>query len=171
MRPVAKRIEKQNIQLAKLGHRLWRNLAEIGEIGGVSEAESVDFSFAMQELHRKKVRAKQGQLAVQRLELNLCQGRVVGIRLENVVERSGDLARGLRIGVKRNFLRPAKAQRTHILKTENVVGMRVRVKDRVDAVEFLADRLGAEVGRGVDQDHVSGIFHRDRGTGAAVVRI
>src|SRR5262245_8076264 len=122
VRAMAKGIEKQNIQLAKLRHRVRRNLAEIGEVGGASEAVSVDLGLAVQQPYRQKVCSKQNQLAIQRAQLNPRQRRVVRIRIKNVVERFPDLPRGIRIGIEWNFFRAAKAERTHIFKTENVVG-------------------------------------------------
>src|SRR5215467_5927261 len=55
MRTMAKSIEKQNVELAEVRHRVWRNLAEVGEIGGASKAVSINLSLAVQQLHRKKV--------------------------------------------------------------------------------------------------------------------
>ncbi len=55
-------------------------------------------------------------------------------------------------GVDRNAAGLMVVERADVIEAEDVVGMTVRVDDGVEAVDAGAQNLGAEVGRGVDDD-------------------
>src|SRR5579859_2304447 len=93
MRAVAQGVKKQDVQIAQQGHGIFRYVAEVGEIGGAAGAISVNFSFAMQQPDRKKMRSKQNQFAIQRPQLYPRQRGVIRVRLKDVVERFPDLRR------------------------------------------------------------------------------
>jgi len=52
-----------------------------------------------------------------------------------------------------------------------MVGVGVSIEDGVHASEFFTDSLGAEIGRGIDEDHMTGILNRNRGPRTIVMPI
>ena len=78
---------------------------------------------------------------------------------------------GLLVGVEGKVDGRVKAQGAEVVHAQDVVGVAVGVEDGVEAAEALAHRLGVEVWAGVDDDVVALPGDKDRGTGAAVMRI
>ena len=60
--------------------------------------------------------------------------------------------------VNRNFAALPEIERTYIVQAHDMVGVRVGEQDGVDAFDLRAQRLLAEVGRGVDQDAVPAVL-------------
>ncbi len=94
---------------------------------------------------------------------------VVGVK--NVLEDFLHGFSGARIRVQRNLVRPAKAQRPHVVQSQNVIGMGMRIENRVQPRDLLPYRLLAEVWRRINEDAMSVIFHHHRRPGTTVVRI
>src|SRR5689334_9008544 len=64
MRAMTERVKKQDVQPAQLLLRFRRNLAEVGEVCGGAEAETVNLRVAVDDLHRLKTHAEQLQRAI-----------------------------------------------------------------------------------------------------------
>src|SRR5438270_11597542 len=171
MRAVAQRVEKKNVQVAELGQRLLRDDAEIGEIGGGAEAVTINLRLAVHQPHRLKARTKELQGAVDLAQLHLRQRGVVGVGIKDVTKNRLDVLQRGFVSVERKFLRAAKTQGPDIVESHDVVGVGVRIDDRIEAAHTGAQRLLAEVGSGVNEHHAPAIFHQNGRTGAAIVRI
>ena len=65
----------------------------------------------------------------------------------------------------------AIAERTKIVKPENVIGVAVRVKHGVKVANMLADGLLAEVRSGIDEHAFAAVLDQNGRPGTAVVRI
>ena len=74
------------------------------------------------------------------------------ICVENVAKHFADEVGCFGARVQRNLALAVIAQGAQIVDAENVIGMGVGVKHRVDLADSFANRLLAKVGRGVDQD-------------------
>ena len=127
-------------------------------------------------MHRQRSerRAEQVHRPIDRPQLDLRQAAILVIRVEDVAENAAQSLRRGVAGVQRNLSAAGdarKAERPHVVEPENVVGVAVGVKHRVDLANALADGLLAKVGRGVDEHGVPVPLHHDRGPRAAVMRI
>ena len=63
------------------------------------------------------------------------------------------------------------AEAAQIVEAHDVIGVGMGEDHRIEAVELFAQRLLAQVGRGVDQDFGRGRFEMERGAGPLVARI
>ena len=125
----------------------------------------------MHQPHRLKARTKELQGAVDLAQLHLRQRGVIGVGIKDVTKNRLDVCQRGFVSVERKFFRAAKTQGPDIVESHDVVGVRVGVDDRVEAAHAGAQRLLAEIGRGVDEHHAPAIFHQNGRTGAAIVRI
>src|SRR6266850_8269365 len=93
------------------------------------------------------------------------------LTFEDVAEHGAQPVGSLMIGIERNLFGAPQAQRAYVVESQDVVRVRVRVENRVQAAHALAYRLRAKVGSGVDQNAVSAVLNEHRGTRALVTRI
>ena len=91
--------------------------------------------------------------------------------IEDVAEAALDGGHGVGRGVDGNLALLAEVEGTHVVEAHDVVGMRVSEDHRVEAVDTGAQRLRAEIGRGVDQDVVAVVADQNRRPQAIVARI
>src|SRR5208337_5106948 len=122
------------------------------EIRGGTKAIRFDGNVAVKNRQRRERRAEQFERPIHRLDLNLRESAVFVISLEDVAEDAAQRLRGCSAGKQRNLATASdarKAERPHIIEAENVVGVAVRVEHGVNLPDALADRLFAEIRRGV----------------------
>ncbi len=165
------RVEKQDVQATQPLHRLWRDLAEIGEIGGRAKTETLNLHGAVDDLDRLKTRAEKLDRSVDVVHLHARQAAVFVIRIEDVTEHALHGLGGIRVRVQRNLVGMAEAQGPNIVKPEHVVGVSMSIEDGIQPLYPLANGLLAKVGRGIDDHAPLRIFEHDRGPGAAVAGI
>src|SRR6266403_6242026 len=177
MRLVAQRVQKQNVEVSQLLQRFGRNIAVIGQIGGRSETETKNRSIAVDHCQRLEARSEQFDRAVDRMKVDLWQSAKLIRWLEDVAKHVAQEFAGLRRGIKRKFAWYVLIrQRSQVVDSEDVVGVRVSVEHGIELSDLLAQRLFAKVRRGVDQD-MAGIVVRitvadhHRGTCSAVARV
>src|SRR6266404_3554146 len=177
MRLVAQRIQKQDIEVAELLQRFGRDLAVIGQIGGRSETETKNRGIAVDHRQRLEARSEQFDGTVDRMKIDLRQSAKLIFGLKDVAKHFAQEFAGLRRGIKRKFAWYVLIrQRSQVVDSENVVGVRVSVEHGIKLGDLFAQRLFTKVRRGVDQ-YVAGIGvritvadHHGR-TGAAVARV
>src|SRR5882724_1431298 len=75
------------------------------------------------------------------------------------------------MGIERNLAFAPEAEQPHVIQAQDMVGMSVRVKNRVKPFDVLANRLLPEIRRGVDEHCVPVVLHQNRRTRAPVMRI
>src|SRR5208283_2242676 len=168
------RIQKQDVKVLQLGERLFRHAAEVGEIGHRTEAIAFDGCIAVIYQQRSERRPKQPQWPIQGSYLNLREAAVFVVRLEDVAKDAAQHLRRRFAGEERDLAASRstrKAERTDVVQPENVVGVAVRVKYRVNLPDALADRLLAEIRRSVDEHRVVAPLHHHRRARAAIVRV
>ncbi len=103
MRLVAQGVQKQHVQAPQHLHGTFRNLAVIGQVRRLAEAEAVDFLLSVQDRHRQEFQAEQVERgAVQKALLQLGDIGVALGAVENVRETAVDVLHGVRRGVNRN---------------------------------------------------------------------
>src|SRR5262249_15694091 len=171
MGPVPQRVEKKDVETAQLLHGLRRNLTEVGEGSRRSEAKAVDFRVTVDDFHRLKPRSEQVQRAVDPLHLYAGDAPVLVRSVKNVTEDSLHGFRSRVKGVQRDLLLAAETKRTHVVETQDVVGVSMGINDGVDVRNVLADGLLAKVRRGVNDYTAAAVLQHDRGASAAVTRI
>ncbi len=105
------------------------------------------------------------------VEVDAGGGGLRGFGIEGVAEDAADDVEGLdgSVGGDGHFL--VVVEGADVVEAEDVVGVGVGVKDGVDAGDVGAQGLGAEIGRGVDQDIFAGVLHQDGGAEAVIARI
>src|SRR5450432_1308997 len=164
MRFVGQGIQEQHIQVPQLLHGRFRNLAVIGQIGSVAEAESVDRLEPVYNGNEKELQAE--QVERRSIEQARVQLRNVGLLLhaiEDILEAAPDRGHGVLRGEDRNLRAPAEVERPHVVQAHDVVGMRMGEEDRVQTFHARTQRLGPEIRRGIDQDIVAVVTDQDRG--------
>src|SRR5271166_2329886 len=116
------------------------NLAVIGEIGGGSEAEAVNLSLAMNQPHRLEVRPEKLHGTVDRAQLELRQAAILVIGVEDVAEHLAQKSGCIGTRVERQLPGLVRvAERAQIVDAQDVVSVRVRVKNCIQARDLLAD--------------------------------
>src|SRR5205085_6612254 len=153
-RDVAQRVEDEFVEPFEQRHRRIRKGAEIGEIGGASEAKTQHFDIAVQQGDGNKWDAKQfeGALADD-IQDDAGHGAQRGLVVEDIGKDAPDDSKGVLIAVNRNGRALVNVVRPNIIEPENVVGVAVGEQNGVEAVQPGAHGLLAKVGSGVD-DHV-----------------
>src|SRR5262249_19063004 len=58
-----------------------------------------------------------------------------------------------------------------VIEAQNMIGVRMRVENRVDAIDGSPKRLLAEIGSSVDEDGAVGVTDQDGGTQSLIARI
>ncbi len=91
--------------------------------------------------------------------------------VEGVVEDAADALLGLGLAVDRHRAADRPGEHPRVVEAEQVVGVVVRERDRVDVPDPLAEQLDAHLGRGVDQQVAAGQADQDAGAGPLVPRV
>src|SRR5215469_13251949 len=91
--------------------------------------------------------------------------------IEYVLECPLDSLERLGRCVDRNIVTLHEIKRPDIVETQNVIGVRVRVQDGIEALDSEPESLVAEIGRCIDQYSLLAQPEKDRRTKPPVARI
>src|SRR5947209_5899286 len=105
------------------------------------------------------------------VELDAGYSTIFVIFVKDVTEDFLHGGRRLRMRVEGNPVWPPEAQRTHIIKPQDMVGMRVSVDHRIQPGDAFPDGLLSEIGRGIDEHAAVTILQHDGRPGTAVTRV
>src|ERR1700694_983885 len=90
--------------------------------------------------------------------------------LERELKNTFEIAHCFGRGINRH--RPARVRKSaKVVEAHNMVGVRVRENDSVDATNVFAQRLGSEIGAGIDDERRLGGFDVNRGAQTFIPRI
>ncbi len=95
--------------------------------------------------------------AVERMGVQLGDGRILFLAVEDIAERSMYGGHGALGCVDGNARTLPEIEGAHIVQAHDVVGMRVREQDGIHAVDPGAQRLRAQIRRDVDQHVVPAV--------------
>src|SRR5579884_3252380 len=124
MRSMAQRVQEQNVEVFKFRERRFRYLAEVGEIRRRTKAIPDDLRISMQNGYWFELSTEDLQVSIQRVQFNPREpSELVGSR-KNVGEDLADALGSARVRIKRNGTLALKCQRSKIVETKDVVGMR-----------------------------------------------
>src|SRR5579863_2796179 len=164
MRTMTQGVEKQNIQILKLALRVVGNFAVVGEIRRRSKTKAQDFVFSVQQADGRELHSEEiERLAIDSVQIQTRNRRFRRRVVERVLKYAADNGQRFFLGVDGDGLTLAIVEGTHVVETENMVGMRMGVKDRIDALDAGAEGLGAEIGSRIDQHGVAVVTDQDRG--------
>ena len=153
MRIMPQGIEKQNIEPGQLLQALRRNLTVIGQVGAIAEFEAVGRSFAVANTYRQYRDSRNIDCFL--VKDMRCQPRPAGLGwrcIENVLKRPLDDFQRFGRRVDRDVMPLHEIEGPDIIETKNVIGVRVRVKNGIEARDTKAERLIAKIRRCVDQN-------------------
>src|SRR5208282_1363675 len=172
MRLVPQRIQKKNVQSFQLAKRRLRNFTVIREISRFAKTKSVDLRLSMDQSHRLEARAKDLHRPIDRPKFKSGQSAEFVIAIEDVAEHLAQKSGRVRTRVERQSVRlVAITQWPQIINAQDVVGVRVRVKNRVHPRDALANGLRIKIWSRIDQHYLARKFQHDRRSCAPVVRI
>ena len=83
-------------------------------------------------------------------------------RIEGVAEDQIDPLHRRPVGVTWHRIFHGEAIGTNVVEAVEVIGVTMGKQHCIDAVDFVPQRLGAEIGSGIHQDHMVAIFQEDR---------
>jgi hypothetical protein len=85
------------------------------------------------------------------MNVDACAGGVAIFLAEGVLEDAFDVVCGFLIGVDRQVVVLAKAERTQIVEPHDVIGVAMGVEHGIDAANSFTQGLRVKVGTGVDE--------------------
>ena len=154
------------------GPRLVGDAVAVGQVGEAADAETENRTAAVPERNRLHFMAPEAERTENAKELELRQPSALRRRrIEHVAEHVTDVVERLRVAIARHRAALQRIEPPHVVHAEDVIGVTVREKDRVDAREPMGQRLRAEVGPGVDEDVRVGRLDQDGRPESRVVRI
>ena len=168
-------VEDEDVEVLEEGNAFGWDVAHVSKIGGGAEAVSGDLLAAVgnrdpSEAGSEEVNACSGS-GVEAVEFDAGACRVAVGGVEGIVENALDRGSGGFVGVEGERLGILEREWAEIVHAEDVVGVGVRVENGVEAGDMFAESLGVEVGSGVDEHGVAGVFNEDGRAGTAVVRV
>src|SRR6476469_1258709 len=159
MRTMAQSIQKKYVQPAQPLFRFRWNFAEIRKVSSRSKAEAMNDRFSMYDFHRLKACAKKFHRSVETVHLNLGDPAKFVVRFKNIAKNTLQaFSRGF-MRIQRYLSFALEAERTHVVQSQDMVSVGMRVQDGVNAFDALANGLLAEIRRGIDQHGVAVILH------------
>jgi len=173
---VAEGVEKEDVETFELCERRFRDVVVVGEVGGVAEAEAVDFLAAVHDGDGMDAEAEDEEGSfVDEMDVELRDVGAAVFDFEGVGEDAVDDGEGFGGGVDGDGAL-AVVEGADVVHAEDVVGVAVGVEDGVEAGDARGEHLGAEVGRGVDDDVARGgvwfvVTNQDGGAEAGVARV
>ena len=174
VRRFAQRVDDDDVEVSKQGQARFWDRVHVGEVGGVAEAEAGDFLLAVKQgnaLEGDSVN-DDGLVSFDAVHLHASACGVFGFGGEGVVEDFFDDARAGVIGVEGHVaVGVVEGERAQIVEAEDVIGVRMRIEDRIDVADVFAQGLLAEIGSGVDEDAVVCPLHGGGGARAPVAGI
>src|SRR5208337_3963215 len=163
MRLVPQRIQKKNVQSLQLGKRRLRNFTVIREIGRFAEKKSVDLRLSMNQSHGLEARAKDFHRPIDRPKFKSGQSAEFVVAVKDVAEHLAQKSGRVRTRVERQPVGlVAITQWAQIVDAQDVVGVRVCVKNRVDPRDALANGLRIKIWSRIDQHYLAREFQHDR---------
>src|SRR5580658_9396234 len=147
MRFVPQSVQKENVQAFQLTKRSFRNFAVVSKISRVAEAKAVNLRLSVNQSHRLEARPKKLHGTVNRPQLELRQAAIFVISVKDVAER------------------------TEVIDTKNMVGVRMSIENCIHLRDSLPDGLCVEIRRGVNKHNLARILDHDGRSGTAVMRI
>src|SRR5580692_1815015 len=125
----------------------------------------------MKQGHGNERNAQEFDRILRELQSDTGHGAERWLVVEDVGKNAADDSKRFLVAVDRKRRALADIEGANIVETENVVGVAVREKNCVEAIESDAEGLLAEVGGGVD-DHVLAVAGDEQGRAEAfVVRV
>ena len=112
-------------------------MIHIGEISGLAEAKACDLHLAVLERNGLEGNAEEVDGSIDPVHRNTRPVGVSCVARECVVEDTLDHACSFIVGVERNLVLVAKAQRAQIVQTQDVIGVGVREHDSIDIADAL----------------------------------
>src|SRR5690348_1154048 len=134
----------------------------VGQIRRRAKTKSIDFSFAMDQSYRLKLRPKQFKAPFHRAHFDLGQSSKFVIRIKDVSEHVLNERGRVRMRIERKpvgFV--AETQWAQVVDTQNVVSVRMRVQHRIKLANPLTDCLLAKIRSGVDHDTVPAVLDQN----------
>ncbi len=168
MRLTSESIEDEDVQILKQRYAFGRDVAHVGEVGCGAEAIAGDGLVAVRDGNPLKACTEEidpgsGRAFIEGMDGDACGCGVAFAGAEGVVEDSREGLRGFFIRVERQVLFQPEAERPQIVKTKNVVGVAMGIKNGVDVTNVLADGLCVEVRTGIDEDNAVVVGEAKRG--------
>lgn len=152
--------EDEHVQVVQLGKTGLGNGADIGEIGGATEAPADDLQRAVEETNRLEAQIADGDSVGDLAQGDTSAVGVGGLQGKGVGEDMLHDGAGLGADVEGNRLAGAilmqVAERSEIVQAEDVVGVGVGVEDSVEHAQVRGESLFAKIRAGVDEDGVLG---------------
>src|SRR4051812_27489736 len=127
VRLMPQRVQEKDVQSTKLRFARSRDVAEVSKVRRVAETKAMDLVIAMHHADRLDARAEKFERLSDIQQLDLRFARILVGFVEDVSEGIAQRPRGVRVGVKRQPSRMAKAERPQIIEAEDMVGVSVRV--------------------------------------------
>ena len=174
VRVIAQGVEDQIVETKKQRAGGRGEGREVGEIGGAADAETENLLVTVDEGDGDEeggVGSQWMKGSGDGVEGNLGDDAESGKAVKNVGK--GAAQDGLRVvrGEDGHGKFLAHVKRTDVVEAENVVGVGVGEDQGVEAFEASAEGLGAEVGRGVDDDVAAGMGDEQGGASAVVAGV
>src|SRR5262245_13222197 len=149
VRFVSQRVDDQQVEAAQFFQRFIGNQVAIGDERGlrmrVAEAEASDFAFTVNDRDGRKSQPAGFKLSFDHVWNELWQTSTGVFTVENVREDAPQPTPCGRARVNRDRA-STEIDRTDVIEAEDVVGMAMRNQQRVEPVNFLTQRLLAEIG-------------------------
>ena len=172
VRFVAEGVEKEDIEIAELVHRLFGDLIVIGEVGYLADTVAEHDHGAMVERDGGNLLAEELEgFAVEDVDGEAGNGVFLAAVGEHVFEDAADDDQGRFRSVDGDGAALAIVEGTEIIEAEDMVGVGVRIKDGVEVGDTRAKALGAEVRGGVDDDVFAREIQPDGGAHAVIARV
>ncbi len=153
MRIVAQRVEKEDIETLKQIHTGRRNAAVICEIGAIAEAEAMRNAVAV--IDFDGLDGDAGDFERSCIEDVRGEAGATGLRwrvVEYILEGAANGDERVGGSVDRDIISLHEVEGADVVEAEDVVGVRVRVKNCVEPFDVEAQGLVAEIGSGIDED-------------------
>jgi len=153
MRAIAQRVEHEDFDTAEEFERRSRDRFGVGDVRERPTTESIDRPVTVPHRDRDDPAPEQFERPGEFMQLDVRLPTVKGERVaEGVPEPCPKFAGCLRIGEHRNGSLPEIVELTQIVEPTDVIGMRVREQDGVEARQAHCERLEAQLRCSVDQN-------------------
>ena len=172
VRLVAQGIEEEHVEAAEHGEGGFRDIAMVRQVGRAAEAKAVDHLAAVQDGHGLKLHAEEIEGGtVHDAGFQLGDVRFFPAAVEDVLEAALDGGHGFGRGEDGDLSLLPVVEGAHVVEAHQMVGVGVREEHRIQVSDARAQRLRAEIGRGIDQYVAARVAQEDRGPEAVIPRI
>src|SRR5215469_3944867 len=122
----------------------------VGQVRHRTDAISVNLLFAMNDRDRPHLRAEKRKWTGDLVQLYLGDTAELVIIIEDILERPRQRRNRVRVRIERNSSLVPEAQWTKIVKSQDVIGVRMGVEHRIESGYAFADRLLAKIRRRIN---------------------